>query len=94
MKIVKSFEESGFLLKGLTKTTKNEAKQLKSRFLNILLGILGTGSLGNILTDKGVKARIPGRVVMRAGDRTIRAKGTIREDQDFQYCLILWLTLR
>ena len=44
MKIVKSFEELGLLLKGDSETIKNEAKEQKRRFLVMLLGALG-GSL-------------------------------------------------
>ena len=40
MKIVQALEDSGILLKGVTKTIKNEAKEPKGGFLSILLGIL------------------------------------------------------
>ena len=33
MKIVKSFEESGLLIKGISETIKNEAVEQKGRFL-------------------------------------------------------------
>ena len=33
MKIVKSFEESGLLIKGISETIKNEAIEQKGRFL-------------------------------------------------------------
>ena len=46
-------------------------------FLGMLLGILGAGLLGNLLTGKGAKAKILGKRVMRAGE------GTIRAGQDF-----------
>ena len=36
IKIVKYFEESGLLLKGVRETIKNEAKVQKSRFLSML----------------------------------------------------------
>ena len=42
MKIVKSLEESGLFKKGVRETIKNEAKEQKSRFLALLLGLLGT----------------------------------------------------
>ena len=32
MKIIKSFEESGLLIKGINKTIKNEAKEQKADF--------------------------------------------------------------
>ena len=40
IKTVKSLEESGLLIKGVSKTIKNEAKEQKGRFLRILLGTL------------------------------------------------------
>ena len=41
MKIVKSLEESGLLMKGASETIKNEAKEQKGGFLNMFLRILG-----------------------------------------------------
>ena len=41
MKIVKSLEESGLLIKGISETIKNEGKEQKGGFLNMLLCILG-----------------------------------------------------
>ena len=38
MKIVKSLEESGLLIKGVSKTIKNEVNEPKGRFLRMLLG--------------------------------------------------------
>ena len=61
MKIVKSLEESGFLIKGVSETVKNEAKEQKGEFLEILLGV---SSLGNLLTERGV---------IRAGEGTVKA---------------------
>ena len=49
LKIVKSLEDSGLLLEGVSKTIKNEAKELKGGFLSMLLGTLGAGLLGNML---------------------------------------------
>ena len=43
----------------------------------MLLGTLGAGLLGILLTGKGVKVKIPRRRVIRAGE------GTIRAGQDF-----------
>ena len=77
MKIIKSLEESGLLIKGVSKTIKNKEKEQKYSFLGLLLGTLGANLLENLLTDKGVKQptsfNIPGRGVMRAGEETIRA---------------------
>ena len=41
MKIVKSFENSGLLFKGFSKTIQNEAKGQRGGFLGMLSGILG-----------------------------------------------------
>ena len=38
MKIVKSFEESGLLVKGISEAIKNETKEQKGGFLRMLLG--------------------------------------------------------
>ena len=38
MKIVKSLEESGSLIKGISETIKNETKEPKGGFLSMLLG--------------------------------------------------------
>ena len=53
MKTVKSLEESGLLVKGVSETIKNEAKDQKGGFLRMLLGTLGASLLGNLLTGKG-----------------------------------------
>ena len=55
MKIVKSLEESGLLIKGISETIKNEAKERKGGFLSMLFGTLAARILGNTLTGKGVK---------------------------------------
>ena len=47
MKIVKSLEESGLLIKGITETIKNEAKDKKGGFLLMLLGTLAASILGH-----------------------------------------------
>ena len=41
MKIVQAFEDSNVLLKGVTKTIRNETKEQKGGFLSMLLGTLG-----------------------------------------------------
>ena len=65
IKIVKSFEGSGLLIKGGSEKIKNKSKEQKGRFIGILLVTLGASSLGNILTEKGVK---------RAGEDTSKAR--------------------
>ena len=64
MKIVKSLEDSGLLIKGVSETIKNEAKEQKGGFLGMLLGFLGASLIGNLLIGKGT---------IRTGERTIKA---------------------
>ena len=54
MKIVQALEDSNILLKGVTKTIKNETNEQKRGFLSMLLGTLGASLLGNLLTGKGI----------------------------------------
>ena len=64
LKMVKSLENSGLLLKGVSETIQHEAKEQRGGFLSMLLGTLGASLLGDILSGKGV---------IRAGERTIKA---------------------
>ena len=75
MKIVKSPEKYGLLIKSFRETTKNEAKEKKGGLFGFLLGKLGTSLLGNPLIDKGVTRADKG--IIRGGE------GTIRAGQDF-----------
>ena len=68
LKIIKSLEDSGVLLKGVSETIQHEAKKQGGGFLSILLGTLGASLLGNILS-KGLSCK----GVIRAGEGTIRA---------------------
>ena len=68
LKIVKSLEDSGVLLKGVSGTIQNEAKEQRGGFLSMLLGTLGASLLGDILS-KGLS----GKGVIRAGEGAIRA---------------------
>ena len=54
IKIVQALEDSNILLKGVTKTIKNETKEQKGGFLGMLLGTLGASLLRNILAGKGI----------------------------------------
>ena len=63
LKIVKSLEESGTLLKEVSETIRNESKEQKGGFISVLLGTLGVSLLGNMLAGKGV---------IRAGEGTAR----------------------
>ena len=65
IKIVKSLDDSGLLLKGGGETIQNEAKEQKRRFLSMLLGTLGASLLGNILDGKGMNRAGVG--IVRAG---------------------------
>ena len=73
MKIVKSLEESGLLIKGISQTIINEAKEQKGGLIGISLGILGASLLENLLTGKRAIATSQGRSTIRAGESTIRA---------------------
>ena len=64
MKIIKSLEESGLLIKHFIETNKNEEKVQKAGFLGMLSGTLGDILLGNLLT---------GKATIRAGEETSRA---------------------
>ena len=50
LKIVKSLEDSGVLLKGVSETIQNEAKEQRRGFLSMLLGTLGGSLQGDILS--------------------------------------------
>ena len=63
LKIVKSLEDSGILLKGVSETIKNESKEQRGGLLSMLLGTLGASLLSNMLTGKGV---------IRTGEGTAR----------------------
>ena len=67
MKIIKELENSDILLKGVSKTIKNEIKEQRGGFLGMLLGTLGASLLGNLLTGKGI---------MRAGEG--KGEGIVR----------------
>ena len=72
------------MIKAVSETIKNEAKEQKRWFLSMLLGTLGASLLGNLLTGKRVITSMPGRGTIRAGEDKIRAgKSTIRAGQDF-----------
>ena len=75
MKITKALENSGFLLKGVSKTIKNETKEQKGGFLSMLLCTLGASLLGNILSGgKGIMRVGEGSVASRTkGDGIVRA---------------------
>ena len=65
MKIIKALENYGILLKGISKTIKNETKEQRGGFLSMLLGTLGASLLSNLLTG--------GKGIMREGNGIVRA---------------------
>ena len=71
MKIVQALEDANILLKGVTKTIKNETKEQKGGFLSMLLGTLGVSLLGNLLAGKGIvkadSGNKKGKRIARAG---------------------------
>ena len=52
MKTVKSLKESRLLIKRISETIKNEAKEQKGEFFSMLLGILAASILGNVLAGR------------------------------------------
>ena len=66
IKIIKALENSGILLKGVSKAIKNETKEQKGGFLSMLLGTLGASLLGNLLTG--------GKGIMRAGEGSVASR--------------------
>ena len=68
LKIIKSLEDSGVLLKGVSETIQHEAKEQRGGLLSMLLGTLGASLLGVVLSKS-----LSGRGVFRAGEGTIRA---------------------
>ena len=74
MKIVQALEDSNILLKGVTKTIKNETREQKGGFLSMLLGALGASLLGDLLTKN-----LSGKGTVRAGEGTVRAVEGVRK---------------
>ena len=68
LKIVKSLEDSGVSLKGVSEIIQHEAKEQRGEFLSMLLRLLGA-SLPDDILSKGLS----GKGVKRAGERTTRA---------------------
>ena len=73
MKIIEALENSGILLKGVSKTIENETKEQRGGFLGMLLGTLGASLLGNLLTG--------GKGIMRVGDGIVHAASGSKKKQ-------------
>ena len=96
IKIVKSLEESGLLIKGVSESVKNEVKEQRGRFIGMLLSILAASKLEIMLAEK---SKTRGRRVIRAGEEivwadkgaiaTSQGRDTIRAGDDFKCLLIL-----
>ena len=72
MKIIEALENSGILLKGVTKTIANETKEQRGGFFGMLLGTLGASLLGNLLTG--------GKGIVRAGKGVISAGEGVKKN--------------
>ena len=75
MKTIEVLENSGILLKRVSKTIENETKKQTGGFLSMLLGTLGASLLGNLLTG--------GKGIMRAGDGIVRAGSRSKKTPKF-----------
>ena len=69
MKIIEALENSGILLKGVSKTIENETKEQRGGFLSMLLGTLG--------------ASLSGKGMMRAGEGIVRASEGAKKKPKF-----------
>ena len=88
IKIVKSLEDSGLLLKGVTETVQNKVKEQREGFLSMLLGTLGASLLGNILTGRGINWAGKGRGINRAGEDALamrQSRGIVRAGYGSRY---------
>ena len=84
IKIVKSLEDSGLLLKGVTEIVQNEVKEQKGGFFSTLLGTIGASLLGNILEGKGINRAEKGCGINRAGEGIVKAGyGSCSSKMDF-----------
>ena len=81
IEIVKSLEDSGLLLKGVSETIQNQAEEQKGEFRSMLLGTLGAKLLGNILAGKGVNRaaeEVIAKSISKETKSTSQGRGIIR----------------
>ena len=84
MKITEALQNSGVLLKGVSKTIENETKEQRGGFLSMLPGTLGASLLGNLLTGgKGMMRA--GEGIVRAGDGIVRAGEGSKKNPSIYY---------
>ena len=76
--IIEALENSGILLKGVTKAIENETKEQRGGFLSTLLSTLGAILLGNLSSGKGL-ARA-GERITRASEGIVRAGERVKEN--------------
>ena len=67
---MKSLEDSGLLLKGVTGSVQNKVNEQKVGFLRMLLGTLGASLLGNLSTGKGINKK--GKRIHKPGEGIVR----------------------
>ena len=71
IKIVQTLEDSNILLKGVTKTIKNETRKYRGGFLGTLVGTSGSILLANVLSGMGIvrtsSGNKKGKGIIRAG---------------------------
>ena len=84
MKIVISLEESVLLIKGISETIKNQAKEQKERFFPMLVGALAASILRNALT---------GKELIKAAEDTIRAGENFNAAPSLKYKNIIRMNL-
>ena len=81
MKIVKSLEYYGLLIKGVSETIQNDAKEQKGGFLIMSLGTLGASLLGNMLVGIEINIAGYGSNDLQSKDFQFnKGKGIIRAD--------------
>ena len=82
LKIIEVLQNSNILLRGVTKTIKNETKEQKGVFLSMSLSTLGASLLGNLLIGKGIlragSGNNKGKEILRAGSGNNKGKGVLR----------------
>ena len=93
-KIIEALENSGILLKGVSKTIENETTEQRGGFLSMLLGTLGASLLGNLLTGgKGIIRAAEG--IVRAGEgnvvSTAKSEGSASKKKKKIHCYLFIL---
>ena len=81
IQIVKSLEDSGLILKGVSEAIQNEAKKQKGWFLSTLPGTLDAILLRNILAGNGTNRAEEGAIAKSVSEETKLKRqgwGTVR----------------